>query len=157
MDRHTRSAKGCRDTHGSEAFLRTLSQGNAAPGQGETPSRHAATALSSLPAWLAWLPAGFSRPRFVDRESAAGEGRAVEGVNGRLRRVTVRHLDEAKAPRAAGLAVGHDPDRVDAAIGLEELVEVLLRGGKRQVAHKMFTQGSPEQECRLALRSPTIS
>ena len=62
--------------------------------------------------------------------------RAVEGVNGAFRRMAVRHLDEAKAPRAAGLTVGHDPDRVDAAIGLEELAEVLLRGGKGEVAHK---------------------
>ena len=37
---------------------------------------------------------------------------------------------------AAGLAVGHDPDRLDSAIGFEELAEVLLRRGKSQVAHK---------------------
>ena len=96
----------------------------------------AATAISGLPSRLARLTAWFPRPRFVDREGAAGQGRAVEGVYGRLRRAAVRHLDEAKAPRPTGLAVSHDPDRLDAAIGLEELEEVLLRGGKRQVAHK---------------------
>ncbi len=58
----------------------------------------AETTLSGLPAGLAWLTPRFPRPRFVDCERAAGEGRAVEGVNGRLRRVTVRHLDEAKTP-----------------------------------------------------------
>src|SRR4030095_5480147 len=79
----------------------------------------AATAISGLRARLARLTAWFPRPRFVDREGAAGQGRAVEGVYGRLRRAAVRHLDEAKAPRPTGLAVGHDPDRLDAAIGLE--------------------------------------
>ena len=57
----------------------------------------AATAISGLPARLARLTAWFPRPRFVDREGAAGQGRAVEGVYGRLRRAAVRHLDEAKA------------------------------------------------------------
>ena len=33
----------------------------------------------------------------------------------------------SEAPRTTGLAIGHDPDRLDVAIGLEELVEVLLR------------------------------
>ena len=57
-------------------------------------------ARTHLPARLAWFP----RSRFVDREGATGQGRAIEGVNGRLRCAVVRHLDEAKAPGAAGLA-----------------------------------------------------
>ncbi len=80
--------------------------------------------------------AWFSRPRFVDREGAAGQGHAVEGVNGAFCRPAVRHFDEAKAAGAAGLAVGHDSDSLDRAIWLEELAEVLLRGGKGEVAHK---------------------
>jgi hypothetical protein len=74
-------------------------------------------ASAHLPTRLAWLRARFARPRFIDR-------------------TVVRHLDEAKASRTTGLAVGHNPDRVDAAIGLEELTEALLRGGKSQVTHK---------------------
>src|SRR5262245_48455791 len=114
---------------------------NHVPGQScaETrgaPSWYAATALDGLPTRLAWLPARLARPRFIDREGAAGQGRAVEGVNGRLRRAVVRHFDEAKAPRPTGFTVGHDPDRIDAAIRLEELAEVLLRGSKSQVTHK---------------------
>jgi len=49
--------------------------------------------------------------------------RSVEGVNGRLRRAGVRHLDEAKAPRMAGLAVGQNPDGVYRPIRLEELTQ----------------------------------
>jgi hypothetical protein len=93
-------------------------------------------AVSGLPARLTWLTAGFPRPCFVDRESAAGQGHAVEGVHGTVRCAVVRHLDEAKTPRTTGLAIGHDPDRLDRARGFEELAEVPLRRGKSQVAHK---------------------
>src|SRR5919206_4917619 len=93
-------------------------------------------AVSGLPARLTWLTARFPRPCFVDRESAAGQGHAVEGVNGRLRRAVVRHLDEAKAPRTTGLAIGHNSDGFYRSIRLEELAQVLLRRGKSQVAHK---------------------
>ena len=99
-------------------------------------ARYDATARVGLLARLAWLPARFARPRFIDREGAAGQGRAVEGINGRLRCAGIRHLDEAKALRTTGLTVGHHPDCVDATIRLEELAEVLLRGRKRQVTHK---------------------
>ena len=64
-------------------------------------TRHDATARVGLPARLVWLPARFSRPRFVDRKGAAGQGHAVEGVNGTLRRLAVWHFDEAKTPRTA--------------------------------------------------------
>ena len=94
------------------------------------------TVPGGLPTWLAWLPARFTRPRFVDREGAASQGRAVEGVYGTLRCAGVRHLNEAKTPRPAGLAVGHNPDGFYRAIRLEELAEVLLRRAKSQVAHK---------------------
>jgi hypothetical protein len=73
-------------------------------------TRHDATARVGLPARLAWLPARCSRPCFVDREGAAGQGQAVEGVNGALHRLAVWHLDEARTPRTASLAVGHHPD-----------------------------------------------
>src|SRR5262249_32041337 len=96
----------------------------------------AATAVSGLPARLARLTVWFPRPRFVDGEGTASDLRAVEGVNGTLRRGAVRHLDKAKTSRAAGLAVGHNSDALDRAIRLKELAEVLLRRGKRQVAHK---------------------
>jgi hypothetical protein len=93
------------------------------------------TVPGGLPA-RARLPAWFPRPRFVDGEGTARELCAIESVNGAFCRVAVRHLDEAKAARAAGLAVSHNPNRVDGTIRLEELTQVLLRGGKSQVAHK---------------------
>jgi hypothetical protein len=61
-------------------------------------ARYDVTARVGFPARLAWLPARLARPRCIDREDAAGQGRAVEGVHGRLRRAGVRHLDAATAP-----------------------------------------------------------
>jgi|RhiMethySRZTD1v2_1073278.scaffolds.fasta_scaffold186287_3 hypothetical protein len=40
--------------------------------------------------------------------------------------------------------VGHNPGRLNRSIRLEELTQILLRRGKSQVTHKMFTHGSPE-------------
>ena len=73
-----------------------------------------------------------SRLRFVDREGAPGQGRAVQASNRVLGRVAVWHLDEAKTPRAARVAVGHNADRVDGPIRFKELAEILLRGRKGQ-------------------------
>jgi hypothetical protein len=98
-------------------------------------------ASARLPARLAWFSAWLSRPCCIDREGAAGQGRAVERVNGPLRRGAVRHLDEAKTPCTASLAVGHNPDGFYRAIRLEELAQVLLRRGKSQVAHKNVHAG----------------
>src|SRR5262249_37632751 len=90
------------------------------------------------------LAARFPRPGFVDGESAPGQGRAIQTGNRVLCRAAVWHLDEAKTPRAAGVAVGHNPDRVDRPIRLEELAEVLLRGGKSQGAHKNLHVCGPQ-------------
>src|SRR5206468_12111160 len=82
----------------------------------------------------------------------------IESFNGACCRVAVRHLDEAKAAGAAGLAVGHNPNRVDGTIRLEELTQVLLRGGKSQVAHKdMHAEFSREKgapEARVHTGAP---
>src|SRR5262249_56987688 len=87
---------------------------NTVPGQSCTetrgaPSWYAATALGGLPTRLAWLPARLARPRFIDREGAASQGRAVEGVNGRLLPAGVRRLDEAQSPRTARSTCRHSP------------------------------------------------
>src|SRR5262245_17377395 len=111
MDPHTRSARG-RVTHTAQ----------------KRPCEHRPRAKLCRDEGSAVMVRSDGARRFTN---AAGQGRAVEGVNGRLRRAVVRHFDEAKAPRTTGFTVGHDPDRVDAAIRLEELAEVLLRGSNQ--------------------------
>ena len=119
------------------------------------------TVPGGLPARRARLPAWFPRPRFVDGEGTARALCAIESVNGAFCRVAVRHLDEAKAAGAAGLAVGHNPNRVDGTIRLEELTQVLLRGGKSQVAHKDIhaefsrEKGAPEARVYTGALAPT--
>jgi len=83
-------------------------------------------ALGGLPAGWARLTARCPRPRFVGCEGAPGQGCAVQASNRVLCRVAVWHLNKAKTPRAAYVAVGHNPDRVDSPIWFEELVEVLV-------------------------------
>src|SRR5262249_28640997 len=51
-----------------------------------------------------------------------------------LRVVVVRHLDERKPPRATGRHVPHHPDVVHLARPAEQLGELILRGGIREVA-----------------------
>jgi hypothetical protein len=92
-------------------------------------------ALSDLPARLARLTAWFPRPCFVDGEGTASDVHAVEGVNGAFRRAAVRHLDDAKAARATGLAVrlphgfhsprGHKGGGSVEVIGLVKPVELM--------------------------------
>ena len=110
-----------------------------------------------LPAGLARLTARFPRPRFVDRKGAAGQWCAVEGVNGAVRRAAVRHLDEGKATGTTGVTIGHNPGRVDGSIWLEELAEVLLHGGKSQVAHKDIHVASPKERIYPVTRSSALS
>ena len=90
---------------------------------------------SSLPAGAVRLPARFARLRFIDREGTARKLLALEPGNGGFRRGAVRHLDEAKAFGAAGVAIGNDPDLVHSAIWLKELAKVMVCGGERQIAN----------------------
>src|SRR5205085_2489944 len=74
-----------------------------------------------------------ARLGLVDRQGAAVELGAVEGLDGRLG--AVAHLHEAEAPAAAGLAVGDDLRPLHGAVLAEGRLQV--RGGRleRQVAH----------------------
>ena len=92
-------------------------------------------AAGCLPASAARLTAWLTRLCFVDRQGAAIEVFAIEPLNRRLRRTAVCHFDEAKTPRTAGLAVSNETHIVHRTILLEELADVIFRGGKRQIAN----------------------
>src|SRR6266545_5340689 len=93
-------------------------------------------AVRCLPAGSAWLTVSRPPVGFVDRAGAASEVRPVEACNSRSGRTALRHVHEPKAARVACLAVGHHIDRVHSTIRLEELTEVLIGRGARQVTNK---------------------
>src|SRR5690349_13883455 len=70
----------------------------------------------------------------VDAQRATAELLAIEILDG-ARCVGARHLDEAEAARAAGVAIGDDAHRLDGAMLCEQLTELGVGSGKRQVAH----------------------
>jgi hypothetical protein len=94
----------------------------------------ARTETESLPAGPT-LTAGLPRLGRVDGERPATEVFAIESLNRRLRGTVVCHVDEAKPPRPAGLAVGNEIHLIHRTIGLKELADIIFRGGKRQIAN----------------------
>src|SRR5712691_6626750 len=104
---------------------------------GGCPARSgAATVLGCLPAGPAWLTAGFTGLRFVDRERTACELSAVELLDGGFGRLALGHLDKPKAFGAPGVPVGNHIDRVHHSIRLKELAQVMIRRTKRKVPYK---------------------
>src|SRR5690606_9369194 len=78
---------------------------------------------------------GLARAGDVHDEGAAAEVLAGQGADRGLGFVVVGHLDEPEAAGAAGFAV-HDHARPgDLAVLGEELVEFILGGRVREVAH----------------------
>src|SRR5579863_9428758 len=75
-------------------------------------------------------------PRFVDFQVPAVDFLAVQPGNRLSRLVVVRHLDECKTPRPAGLAVHRDMDPRDLAERLEERAQLALRRLETHVTHK---------------------
>src|SRR5262249_25703008 len=102
-----------------------------------------------------WAPASISivsrasllaRACLIDRQGPSPECRPVEPSNCRTGLGGVWHLDKAKASRAAGLAIGDDPDALDAAIRLEQLAQLFFGGRIRKIrdinVHEFFPSWS---------------
>src|SRR5262247_1512624 len=58
-------------------------------------------------------------PGLTDGQCSSPLRRAMEPGNGGLGCRGVGHLDKAEAPGTAGLAIGHNPDAVHGAVGIE--------------------------------------
>src|SRR5712692_3533424 len=86
-----------------------------------------ATAAAAGPAAVASAacPGGLC---LLDLDGPAVEARAVEAADGLLGFLRRGHLDEAEAPRPAGVPVGHDARGFDAAGRSEGLAQTLVRG-----------------------------
>src|SRR5579871_895102 len=72
--------------------------------------------------------------RLVHAQRASAHVLPVEALD-RARSVAARHLDEAEAARAAGVAVVDQGDRLDLAMLLEQLANGRFVRRERQVAH----------------------
>src|SRR5881409_2791983 len=96
------------------------------------PATAAAAAEAPATATTAAAPVAYAAcPRglcLLDLDGPAVEARAVEATDGLLGFLRRRHLDEAEAPRPAGVPVGHDARRFDAAGRREGLAQTLVRG-----------------------------
>src|ERR1022692_898164 len=90
------------------------------------PAEAAATTAAAL---------GF-RPSLVDIERTAIEIGTIEGRNGAVRFGGVRHFDERKTARAAGVAVGYEVDTIHLSVGLKERTDGRFSCCEIQIAYK---------------------
>src|SRR2546426_1367987 len=95
----------------------------------------ATATTAAAPVASAACPGGLC---LLDLDGPAVEARAVEPADGLLGFLRRRHLDEAEAPRPAGVPVGHDARGFDAAGRREGLAQTLVRGGKCKTADEEF-------------------
>jgi hypothetical protein len=125
----------------SERESKCLPTGLAAPAAATAPAT-APTAATTATAAVAESSAAKPAPtrrlgtRLVHGQRAAPKLSLVQLINGLLRIVIVRHLDERKATRAPGCHVTHDTDRVDGSNSTEQLLQLSLSGLVRKVTHK---------------------
>src|SRR6185436_17848412 len=92
--------------------------------------------LCPSPLRPSWPSSGLSWPCLIHRQGPSPDGCPVQLLDGRLGLGIVGHLDKAKAPRTAGLAIRGNSSLRDGAKRLKELREVVFRGRKREIADK---------------------
>src|SRR5450755_2055531 len=76
------------------------------------------------------------RPSLVDIERTAIEIGTIQGRNGAVRFGGVRHFDERKSARAAGVAVGYEVDTIHLSVGLKERTDGRFSCCEIQIAYK---------------------
>src|SRR5437762_43872 len=82
--------------------------------------------------------AGAARRRLVHADHPPIERGAIERGDGLFRLLGGRHLDEAEAPRASRLSVGHHGGRHHLAEACEGAAQALARGGKRETTDEQL-------------------
>src|SRR5690606_3427599 len=70
----------------------------------------------------------------VDTQRSSAKRLAVQVLN-RARGVRTGHLDKSEASRLAGVTVGDQTDRFNGSVFREQLADVALTGGERQVSY----------------------
>jgi hypothetical protein len=102
---------------------------------------HAVTAVvSAAEGVFLTIVLGF-RTGFVHSNCALVEKRAVQRTNGLLRFFTVDHLYEGKSAGSPGVTVRDHRHPLDSSVTREKASELLLGGGKIQVADEDVNHG----------------
>jgi len=99
-----------------------------------------AAAAESAPATARTWPPIRLGPRLIDIQRAAAHVCTIQRSNRSLRFRFIRHLHKRKAPRPAGLTIGHDANAFYRAIGFEERSNRLLTNAEIEVANKDIFQ-----------------
>jgi hypothetical protein len=76
------------------------------------------------------------RTRFIHIQRSSADLSAVQRCNGLLSVFCTRHLHEAEASRAPGIAVSHNADAVNLSVYLEELAQFVFRCVEIEVPNK---------------------
>jgi hypothetical protein len=119
-------------------FWGALPAGFAALARSTTTTTSAGTATTTAATEAAATTAaalGFG-PSLVDIERTAIEISSIERRNRAVRFGGVRHFDERKTARAAGVAVGYEVDTVHLSVGLKERTDGRFSCCEIQIAYK---------------------
>src|SRR5690606_1935654 len=114
----------------------------------------AATAAAVATATTATAAARRAGRRFVHAKRATAQVASVELAHRRVCGVRLRHLHEREATGTTRLAIGDDAHGCDLAVRLEQLAELGLGGGERDVANVQLLTHSISQ-CDAARNSGT--
>jgi hypothetical protein len=118
-----------------ESSLEAAAAGAAAAGSPAAGAPSTATASATAAAAAATTAAALLG--LVHHDLAAAEVLAVQGRDRRLRLRFVPHLHERESARSSGVPIGDDLDLVHfAALGPEEITELILAGRKRKISNK---------------------
>src|SRR5712692_3338736 len=116
----------------------------------------ASPATGALAAWAA--AALCFRPRLVHVQGAPAQLFAVERRNGFLSFSGIRHFDECKSSRTAGVAIGHNANLLDCAMRFEQGPQLCFAGTVRDVANKkLLHRIFPRLQAKVKLRFKPVS
>ena len=100
-----------------------------------TTTARTATTTATAEAAATAAALGF-RPRLIDIERTAIKISAIECCNCAIRLGGVRHFNERKTARAAGVTVGYQVDSVHLSVGLKERTDRRFSSCEIQIAYK---------------------
>jgi hypothetical protein len=111
----------------------------------------ASAATTTAVATAATTTAAFGLgPRFIYVDGASADLRTVESGNCLFSIFVAGHLNETKAARAAGIAIGHDAHAVDLSVRFEELPKFIFIGVEAEIPHKNILHASASAlSCRM--------